>query len=103
MGRFASRAGGVVCPVGRGVSGSPAIAHKAPRVEGAGFGVFALGKGTGRPLVGAGSGVERAAGKAARRGDGDGLHARLLPVGGGPTGDSAAGGLRNKTGMCKKT
>jgi hypothetical protein len=56
MGRFACRAGGVVCPDGRGVSRSMAIAHPAPKVEGASLGLGALGKGPGRPpLVADGS------------------------------------------------
>ena len=65
------------------------------------------GRGRGGHWWEPGPGLERAAGKAARRGDGDGLHGtpagRLLPVGGGLARDSAAGALRNKTGMCKKT
>ena len=108
MGRFACRAGGVVCSDGRGVSCSMAMAHPAPRVEGASLGLGALGKGPGRPpLVADGFWMEGAAGEASRRGNGHRLDgappARLLEDRRRSGGDNSAGGLPNKTGMSKKT
>src|SRR5262249_39399253 len=69
MGRFAYRAGGVVCPGRRGVSVSTALAHPAPRGEGAGLGLDALGKVPGSPpLVATGRGSVEASRCVSKRG-----------------------------------